>query len=485
MPVERRQMYINGEWVESRDGQTFSVYNPATGEACYELADATREDMAVAVAAANAAQAQWAALPHTQRGSYLSKVGDLLVERQSELAAILTVESGSWLGKSMWEVGYTPNMMRLAAATTYSSIGEILPSEYGKMALVVNKPLGVVGVISPWNFPLLLSLRGLAFALAAGNTVVLKPSEETPVSGGVMIAEIFEAAGVPKGVLNVVPCSRDHVVDVGDELVSNPEVQAISFTGSTLVGKQIAAKAGGLLKKVCLELGGKDPLIVLEDADLNRAIDATVFGAFMHQGQICMSAERIIVHESLADNLIRGVTARAEALKTGDPGDIGNIIGPIINKKQLDNIHEQVTEARERGATVHTGGEFDGLFYKPTVISDVTRDMRIFNEETFGPVAPFITFSSDDEAVEIANDSVYGLSAGIITQDEQRGLAIGHRLQSGMAHINDCPVFDEPHLPFGGVKNSGLGRHGGKWAINSFTEAHVISLERGGRHFPF
>lgn len=485
MATEKRLMYTNGEWVESQDGRTFEVYNPATGEVCYEVADATREDMARAVSAANDAQPEWAALPHTQRANYLHKVGDLLAERQSELASILTVESGSWLGKSLFETGYTPNLMRLAAAMTYGSIGEILPSEYGKMTLVVNKPLGVVGVISPWNFPLLLSLRGVVFALAAGNTVVLKPSEETPVCGGLMIAELFAAAGFPKGVFNVVTCSRDRVEEVGDELVSNPGVDAISFTGSTVVGKQIAAQAGGLLKKACLELGGKDPLIVLEDADLERAIDATVFGAFMHQGQICMSAERIIVHQSLAEDVIQGVTARVAALKTGDPGDIGNVIGPIINQKQLDNIHAQVTQARESGATIHIGGEYEGLFYQPTVISNVTRDMRIFREETFGPVAPFICFDSDDEAVEIANDSDYGLSAGIITRDEERGLAMAHRLQCGMAHINDCPVFDEPHMPFGGVKNSGMGRHGGKWAIDSFTEPHLISLERGGRNFPF
>jgi aldehyde dehydrogenase (NAD+) len=240
-----------------------------------------------------------------------------------------------------------------------------------------------------------------------------------------------------------------------------------------------------LLKKACLELGGKDPLLVLEDADLGRAIDATVFGAFMHQGQICMSAERILVHESLAADLIQGVTARAEKLKMGDPRDIANIIGPIINQKQLDNIHAQVVDARKGGATIHTGGEYDGLFYRPTVISGVTRDMRVFREETFGPVAPIITFASDEEAIQLANDSEYGLSAGIITQNEERGLAVARRLQSGMAHINDCPVLDEPHMPFGGVKNSGLGRHGGRWAIDSFTEPYLISLERGGRNYPF
>ncbi|MEE8496821.1 MAG: aldehyde dehydrogenase family protein [Xanthomonadales bacterium] len=485
MSAEKRLMYINGEWVDAQEGRSFDVYNPATGEVCFEVADAKREDMARAVACANAAKAEWAGLAHTQRGALLSKVGELLLERQADLAGILCTESGSWMGKCMFETGYCPNILRMAAATTYNSIGEIIPSEYGKLTLVVNKPLGTIGVISPWNFPLLLSLRGLAMALAAGNTVVHKPSEETPVSGGLMIAELFDAAGFPKGVFNVVTCSRDQVVEVGDELVSNPGIDGISFTGSTAVGKQIAAKCGGLLKKACMELGGKDPLIVLDDADLDRAIDATVFGAFMHQGQICMSAERILVHESVADEMIKGVTARAEALNMGDPTDFGNIIGPIINQKQLDNIHSQVTDAVAKGAKIHTGGEYEGLFYRPTVISSVTRDMRIFTDETFGPVAPFITFSTDDEALEIANDSDYGLSAGIITRDEKRGLAIAQRLHSGMAHINDCPVFDEPHMPFGGVKNSGMGRHGGKWAIDSFTEPHLISLERGGRNFPF
>jgi len=485
MTAEQRKMYINGEWVDASGGRTFDVFNPANGETCYQVADADRGDMERAIAAANAAQAEWAALPHTKRGLLLGRVGELITERQQELAAILCRESGSWMGKCMFETGYSPNIMRAAAATTYNSIGEIIPSEYGKLTLVVKKPLGTVGVISPWNFPLLLSLRGLAMALAAGNTVVLKPSEETPVSGGLMIAELFDAAEFPKGVFNVVTCSRGQVAEVGDEMVGNPGIDAISFTGSTAVGKKIAAQCGGLLKKACMELGGKDPLIILDDADVQRAIDATVFGAFMHQGQICMSAERIIVHESLADQVIAGVTERAAALKTGDPTDFANAIGPIINQKQLDNIHAQVTEAVEKGAVIHTGGEHEGLFYRPTVMSKVTRDMRIFRDETFGPVAPFITFSTDDEAVEIANDSVYGLSAGIITRDEERGLALGRRLHSGMAHINDCPVFDEPHMPFGGVKDSGLGRHGGTWAIDSFTEPQVISLERGGRHYPF
>jgi len=485
MSAPARQMYINGKWVGSSDSRVFADLNPATGELFCEAADATRDDMLRAIAGAREAQAEWAALSHLQRAGYLNKVGDLLVERQQDLAANLCDEGGGWMGKCMFETSYAPNIMRAAAATTYDSLGEVLPSEYGKLTLVVRKPMGVVGVISPWNFPLLLTLRGVAFALAAGNTVVLKPSEETPVSGGLMIAELFEAAGVPAGVLNVVTCSRERVEEVGDELVVNPAVSAISFTGSTAVGRMIAAKAGGLLKKACMELGGKDPLIILEDADLQRAIDATVFGAFMHQGQICMSAERIIVHESLADAVIEGVTERARGLKVGDPRDFANIIGPIINRKQLDNIHGQVTEAREAGATIHTGGEYEGLFYRPTVISGVTPQMRVFQEETFGPVAPFTTAASDEEAIALANDSVYGLSAGIITEDEERGLAVAQRLQSGMAHVNDCPVYDEPHIPFGGVKSSGMGRHGGRWAVESFTEPHVISLERGGRHYPF
>ena len=344
-----------------------------------------------AVAAAAAAQAEWAALPHPQRAGYLLKAADILEKRQQDFVDALIDESGSWIGKSMFESGYVPGLFRTAAAAVYQPTGEILPSDHGKVSMVVRQPLGVVSVISPWNFPLLLSTRGLAFALAVGNTVVLKPSEETPVAGGLLIAELFAEAELPPGVFNVVTCSRDNVAQVGDELITNPLVGGISFTGSSAVGRQVASKAGLMLKKACLELGGKDSLIILEDADMELALNAASFGTFMHQGQICMSVEKIIVDESIADEFTERFTAKVKTFHVGDPREMPNVIGPIINQRQLDKIHGQVTDAVDKGAQLLAGGTYEGLFYQPTVLTGVTSDMTVYQEETFGPVAPIIT----------------------------------------------------------------------------------------------
>jgi aldehyde dehydrogenase (NAD+) len=351
--------------------------------------------------------------------------------------------------------------------------------------MAVRRPLGVVTVISPWNFPVLLTGRGIAFALAAGNTVVLKPSEETPYCGGLLFGEIFEEAGVPGGVLNVVTCSRDNVGAVGDELIEHPHVKGISFTGSTPVGRQIAARAGAHLKKCCVELGGKDALIVCDDADLERATAAANFGSFMHQGQICMSVEKVLVHEAIFEPFLARFVERAGKLKVGDPGrDKSHVIGPLINDKQAAKVKEQIDDAVAKGARVALGGRVTGRFVEPTILLGVTPDMKVYQEETFGPVVPVIPFASDDEAIAIANDTVYGLSSGVITRDEQRGLAIAQRLETGMCHINCSSVNDEPHVPFGGAKASGMGRHGGRWSTESFTETRWITLERGGRNFP-
>ena len=330
----------------------------------------------------------------------------------------------------------------------------------------------------------LLSSRGFAVALAVGNTIVLKPSEETPVAGGLLLAEILEDAGLPKGVVNVVTCSRERVGEVGDELISNPTVRGVSFTGSTAVGAQVAAKAGGLLKKCCVELGGKDALIVLEDADIEQAVNAATFGAFMHQGQICMSVERVIVHRAIAEEFTAKFVANTRKLKVGNPRELGNCIGPIINQRQLDKIRDQVDDAVAKGAKVLCGGKHQGLFFEPTILTNITRDMKVMREETFGPIAPVITVGSEAEAVALANDTEYGLSAGIITKSEERGLAVARQLKTGMAHINDASVLDEPHAPFGGVGWSGLGRHGGRAGIEQFTEMRWITIERGGRHYP-
>lgn len=481
---EARQMYIGGHWTLAASGATFENFNPADGKLWGNVADAGRADARRAIEAARDAFPAWSRLAPAARAAYLLKVADILERRQKEIAAIRVEEGGAWIGFSMFETGYTPGIYRSAAAVCYQPLGEVMPSSYGKLSLVVREPLGVVAAISPWNAPLLLSSRGVAVALAVGNTVVLKPSEETPVAGGVILAQAFEEAGLPKGVFNVVTCSRENVGEVGDELITNPAVRGISFTGSTAVGKQIGAKAGGLLKRCCLELGGKDALIVLDDADMERALSAASFGSFMHQGQICMSVEKILLHEKIAAEFTERFVAHTRGLKSGDPHEPGNVIGPIINQKQLDKIKGQVDDAVKKGAKLLAGGTNRGLFYEATVLSQVTPDMSVFRDETFGPVAPLITVKNDDEAVAMANDTEYGLSAGIITRDEQRGLGLAKRLDTGMAHINCSSVNDEPWIPFGGAKGSGLGRHGGSGSVNAFTETRWITSERGGRAYP-
>jgi aldehyde dehydrogenase (NAD+) len=475
------KLYIGGAWKKASGG-TFPDYNPATGDVWQEIPDAKREDAREAIEAAAAAFPEWSATPHPTRALILNRAADILERRTVEIADIIVDEGGSWIGKAMFEKGYVVGLLRAAAAAAYQLHGEILPSEHGKIMMIERVPLGVVSVISPWNFPLLLSTRGIGVALAVGNTVVLKPSEETPVAGGLFLAEIFEEAGIPKGVLNVITCSRDNVAEVGNELITNPKVKGISFTGSSAVGREIAREAAYHLKRFGMELGGKDALIVLDDADMGKAVDAAAFGTFMHQGQICMSVERIIVDESIADEFTERLVRHVKKLGVGDPRQ--NPIGPVINQKQLDKIHRQVTEAVEHGADLLVGGTYRGLFYQPTVLTNVDRNMRVFREETFGPVAPIIRVSSEEEAVSVANDSDYGLSAGIITRDEERGLRVARRLETGIAHVNDSSVNDEPHVPFGGVKSSGIGRHGGKASIQLFTETRWITLERGGRHYP-
>ncbi|MEY2932601.1 MAG: hypothetical protein RL033_3350 [Pseudomonadota bacterium] len=481
---ETRQMFIGGAWSGAASGATFQDLNPATGEVWAHVADGDRTDARRAIAAASEALPAWRRLAPAARASYLLKVADILERRQKEIAGVRIEEGGAWIGFSMFETGYTPGIYRAAAALCYQPLGEVMPSSYGKLSLVVREPLGVVTVISPWNAPLLLSSRGIAVALAMGNTVVLKPSEETPVAGGILLAQAFEEAGLPKGVLNVLTCSRANVAAVGAELLENPAVRGVSFTGSTAVGKQIGATAGGLLKRCCLELGGKDALIVLDDADMERALSAASFGSFMHLGQICMSVEKIVLHEKIASEFTERFVEHVRGLKMGDPHEAGNVIGPIINQKQLDKITAQVADAVQRGAQLLVGGKSRGLFHEATVLAGVTPQMSIYREENFGPVAPLITVANDAEAIAVANDTEYGLAAGIITRNEERGLEIARRLDTGMAHINCSSVNDEPWIPFGGSKASGLGRHGGSGSVAAFTESRWITSDRGGRPFP-
>lgn len=481
MAVETERLFVGGSWRNAAG--TFDDFNPTTGEVWRKVADGGADAATDAVEAARAAQPEWAALPHDQRAKVLIDAMGAIGELQDTLVEALIDEGGAWIGKAMFETGFVVGTAQAAAAAAHMVAGELIPSDHGKVSMVVREPVGVVSVITPWNFPLLLSMRAVAFALAVGNAVVLKPSEETPLAGGVLVAKVFEAAGLPPGLLNVVTCSRDRVAEVGEVIVGHPAVGAVSFTGSTVVGREIAALGGRHLKRVALELGGKDALIVLDDADLDRAVGAATFGSFMHAGQICMATERILVDAAIAEEFTERFVAKTAELDVGDPHS--NVIGPVINAKQADKIRRHIDDAVAQGANVRTGGGNDGLFFEPTVLDDVAPDMSVWTEETFGPVAPVVTVSGEEEAIKLANDSEYGLSAGIITADEERGLAVARRLETGMAHVNDTSVYDEPNAPFGGVKNSGVGRHGGKAAIEAFTRTRWLTLERGGRLYPF
>jgi len=475
--------YAGGSWKPV--AAKFRDLNPANGSIWAEIADTSVQQVQETIVTAQAAFPGWSQLPYSTRGHYMLKIADEIERRKDDLVKAIQGEGGGWYGKGMFEAGYVPEVFRAAAAETFAPIGELMPSEPNKISMAVRKPMGVISVISPWNFPALLTSRGFAFALAAGNTIVLKPSEETPYCGGIFFAEVLDKVGVPAGVFNVVTCSRDHIGEVGDVLVENPLIKGISFTGSTPVGRMIAAKAGAQLKKACVELGGKDALIICEDADLDRAAKAANFGSFMHQGQICMSVEKVLVHEDIYDRFLPMFVERASKLKVGDPSaDKSNVIGPLINDKQAAQVGEQLQDAIARGARVETGGGIKGRFVEPTILTGVTPDMLIYQNETFGPVVPVIPFRTDEEAIAIANDSEYGLSSGVITANENRGLAIANRLETGMCHINCSSVNDEPHIPFGGSKSSGVGRHGGRWSTETFTETRWITIDRGERPYP-
>lgn len=475
-------MYINGEWMNTP--ALFDDINPSNGSVYARVPDGGKQETRMAIDAAQAAFPAWSGLMFQERAHLLLKAADVWEKRSAEFVAAAQHEGGGWFGKGMFEAGYVPEVFRAAAGLCYSSIGEVLPSEHGKFSTAVRYPLGVVGVISPWNMPGILTSRGFAFALAAGNTIVLKPSEDTPYAGGLFFAEVLHEAGFPPGVFNVITCSRERVAQMGDELVENPLVKGISFTGSTPVGRQIAAKCGALLKKCCVELGGKDSVIVREDADMDRAVQAANFGAFMHQGQICMSVEKVLVHENVYDEFLQALVKRAARLTTGDTSNKDNIIGPLINDRQVERVARQINEAVSKGAKIELGGKVRDRFVEPTILSHVDRSMEVWRDETFGPVLVIAPFSTDEEAIALNNDTEYGLSAGIFTRDEAKGLEMSRKLETGMCHINCQSVNDEPHIPFGGTKASGLGRHGGRWSLETFSETRWITLERGGRHFP-
>ena len=480
-PVPHYELFIGGIWTRSTRNAPVENYNPTTGALYATVEQAGETEALRAIDAAEEASKTWGKSLVAERVTMLTRVAEVLEKRRMELVDVLVDEAGSIPGKAHFEINYCIDLCHSAAGDARHLFGDTLPPTMpGQIGFTFRQPLGVVVGISPFNVPLLLSMKKICLALAAGNSFVLKPSEETPVLG-LKIASIFEEAGLPAGVLNVIPGPAEAL---GDVLISDPRVRLISFTGSTKVGKRIGAEAARNLKKFTLEMGGKSPLIILADADLDYALESAAFGAFFHQGQACMAGSRIIVEDALYDRFAEAFAARVAGYKVGDPRDPTTQIGPLIRDSQCGLIMEQIDEARGSGARVLTGGAHDGRFFAPTVAADVTPAMRIFDEESFGPVTSLVRARDSEHALELANQTSYGLSAAIITNDLQKAFDLAMRLESGMVHINDCTLSDEPHVPFGGVKDSGYGREGGKYSMESLTELKWVTLQMGKRAYP-
>jgi aldehyde dehydrogenase (NAD+) len=484
-PYSFEGVFINGCWRPGHGAQAMKSLDPYTGDVVCEIVAADRSDVDAAYQAAAQAQLNWAAVPPAQKSSILRRAAVILQERREEVVRWLVREAGSTRIKAGAEWASTLDHMIIAATLPYRVEGKILPSDgEGMEARVYRQPIGVIGVISPWNFPLILSLRSVAPALAVGNAVVLKPSAETMVSGGLLVAKIYEEAGVPPGVLNVLVGPS---AEIGDAIVNHPSAGFISFTGSTAVGKRIGGlcATGSQLKAVALELGGSSPLVVLDDADLEEAVGAAVLGRFLHQGQICMSTNRVIVDAARYDEFLERFVPRVKALKCGNPNEPDTLIGPIINRSQLQVLLDQIEGARAEGARELLGGAPQGLVLPPHIFADITTEMEIAQQEVFGPVVTVFKAQGDEDALRIANASEYGLSSSVFTGNKDRGLQFALRVQAGMTHINDMTVMDYPNMPFGGEKNSGLGRFNSEWVIEEFTRDHLITLQHTPKHFPF
>jgi acyl-CoA reductase-like NAD-dependent aldehyde dehydrogenase len=489
MATTEQQVRAYGHFIagtaEEAEGDTFDDRDPYTGETFARVAAGTREDAHRAVEAALDAFAQWSQTPPEQRQLIFLRAADILERRRDEIVAMLERETGAAFGFSMFQHHFVTGLFRQGAAIPYLPIGQVIPTDTpGRMAMGIRQPVGVVGAIAPWNAALILSARSITAPLALGNTVVLKPSEWSPVAGGLLWGEIFGEAGLPAGVLNVVTHAPGEAGPIGDEFAEHPAVRRINFTGSTATGRKLAEAAGRNLKRVVLELGGYNPLIVLGDADLDYAVDASAFGSFLHQGQICMSTRRIIVERSIADEFSRRLAEKTQSLKAGDPKEADTIIGPLINERAVETVRARVEDAVSKGAKVLAGGEADGPVFRATLLTDVPEDAEFAREETFGPVAAIDVVDNADEAVQRANATRYGLSAGIITSDPDRGFALAQRLESGIVHVNDQTVADEPQMPFGGVKESGYGRFGGQAVLDEFTELRWITVTSGSHPYP-
>ena len=474
------RLFLNG-WTVGGAGDA-SVIEPATGNEIGRIGRAAPADVARATGRAQEAQRDWATTSYQARAAILRRAGDLWKQHEPEIQGWIIRETGAIPPKAQLETWFAASVCHDAAGLLSLPFGELLPTNEPHLSMTRRVPIGVVGVISPFNFPLILSIRAVAPALALGNAVVLKPDPRTSVAGGVALARIFEEAGLPAGLFSVLPGGAD----VGEALVADPRVGLIAFTGSTRAGRIVGSLAARHLKRTHLELGGNSALIVLEDVDLEKAVSVGAFGSFMHQGQICMTTGRHLVARSIADAYTAKLAEHAEHLPVGNPATEQVALGPIIDAHQRDHIHELVTASVAAGARLAAGGTYRDLFYRPTVLADVPESAPAWREEVFGPVAPIIAFDSIDEAVRLASDSPYGLSLGILTADVMRGLEIADRIPSGIVHINDQTVGDEVTNPFGGVGETGGARLGGMAGnLETFTTTRWVTLRSRLPDYPF
>jgi acyl-CoA reductase-like NAD-dependent aldehyde dehydrogenase len=482
--VQDIQLLIGGESKAAANGATFERCNPASGAVATRAPAAGVADANAAAEAAHAAFAEWSQIgPHARRAKLLA-AADELEARTEQFIECMVAETGATAGWAGFNVHIAAGMLREAAALTTQVSGQTIPTEVpGNFAFSVRVPCGVVLGIAPWNAPIILGTRAVATALACGNTVILKASEQCPAVHH-LIGEALVSAGLGEGVVNVVTNAPEDAAEVVKALIEHPHVRRVNFTGSTAVGRIIGETAARQLKPALLELGGKAPFVVLDDADLDAAVEAAAFGAFFNQGQICMSSERLIVADSVADAFVEKLALKAESLKAGDPQQEETPLGTLIGEPARVKLNELIADARDKGANIACGGEADSVIMQPTVIDRVTSDMRIYTEESFGPVVAMIRASDEAEAIRLANDTEYGLSAAVFSGDGSRGMRVAQQIQSGICHVNGPTVHDEAQMPFGGVKSSGYGRFGGQAGINEFTELRWMTLQSGPRHYP-
>jgi acyl-CoA reductase-like NAD-dependent aldehyde dehydrogenase/ABC-type branched-subunit amino acid transport system ATPase component len=478
-------LLIDNAPVKAARGATFDRLNPLTGEVATRSVAAGPEDAARAADAAAAAFPAWAEMAPAGRRALLNRAADLLATKASEFAPLMAAETGATAMWAGFNCMLAADMLREAAAMTTQIAGEVIPSNVpGSLAMGYRQPVGVVLGIAPWNAPVILGVRAIAMPLACGNTVVLKASELCPGTHR-LIGTALQEAGLPPGVVNVVTNAPADAGAVVDALIAHKAVRRVNFTGSSRVGKIVARRCAELLKPVLLELGGKSPLVVLDDADIEEAVSAAAFGAFANQGQICMSTERIVVDERIAEQFVERFAAKAKSLSVGDPREGKAVLGSLIDRSAAERVTALVLDACAKGARLVAGGSVSGTLINAHVLDHVTPQMRIYEEESFGPVTTVVRVRGDEEAIRVANDTPYGLSSAVFSRDVTRAFAVARRLETGICHINGPTVHDEAQMPFGGVKDSGYGRFGGKAAISEFTELRWITIQSGHRHYPF